>query len=93
MIDLLKDFGEQEMTKRISPLGQDLIGRQNSRFDIPTPALILDLDVLEQNIAIATQLANQKHIQLRPHCKGHKSINIAKLQMEAGAIEFLCWRS
>lgn len=78
------------MNKSISPLGQDLIGRQNSRFDIPTPALLLDLDVLEQNIAIATQLASQKHIQLRPHCKCHKSINIAKLQMEAGAIGISC---
>lgn len=78
------------MIKTISPLGQGLIGQKNSRFNIPTPSLLLDLDALKQNIALAAQCASQKQINLRPHCKSHKSVNIAKLQTAAGAIGISC---
>lgn len=80
----------EPMNKTVHPLGYDLMGKKNSRYEIPTPALILDLDVLEKNMAIATQRANDKHIHLRPHSKSHKSISIAKLQMAAGAVGISC---
>jgi D-serine deaminase-like pyridoxal phosphate-dependent protein len=50
----------------------------------------LDLYVLEQNIATAANRASQKNINLRPHCKSHKSIEIAKLQIKAGASGISC---
>lgn len=78
------------MNKTLHPLGYDLICKKNSRFEIPTPALILDLDLMEKNLKVAALKANEKHIHLRPHCKGHKSISIAKLQMSAGAVGISC---
>lgn len=78
------------MNKTVHPLGSELIDKNHSRFEIPTPALILDLDLLEKNIGVAALAANQNQINLRPHCKGHKSISIAKLQMAAGAVGISC---
>ncbi|MGH9558552.1 MAG: alanine racemase, partial [Bryobacteraceae bacterium] len=52
---------------------------------IPTPALLIDLDALEANLArMAAHLA-QSEKKLRPHAKAHKCVEIAKRQIEAGA--------
>src|SRR5262245_44500809 len=57
-----------------------------SKWDLDTPALCVDLDKLEQNIAsMRTRLAEMK-VASRPHAKTHKSPAIAKLQLAAGAI-------
>ena len=57
-----------------------------SKWDLDTPALILDLDKLEKNIAaMRTYLAGTK-VGFRPHAKTHKSADIAKLQLAAGAV-------
>lgn len=59
------------------------IGR--SRRDLPTPALLLDLEVLRRNMAtIAACLPDPA--RLRPHAKSHKCAQIARMQLEAGAI-------
>jgi D-serine deaminase-like pyridoxal phosphate-dependent protein len=53
--------------------------------DLDTPALVVDIDVLEANVgAMATDLA-ARHIALRPHVKTHKSVEIARRQRAAGA--------
>ena len=78
------------MNKWLFPLDQELIGKENSRLELSTPTLVLDLDVLEKNIATAAQIAKHKNINLRPHFKSHKSVNIAKLQIAAGAIGISC---
>lgn len=67
-----------------------LIGRDGSRRDLNTPVLILDLDALERNIARMAQFARQHYLQLRPHVKTHKSVEIARLQRNAGATGFSC---
>jgi D-serine deaminase-like pyridoxal phosphate-dependent protein len=60
------------------------IGRP--RQEIVTPALVLDLDVARQNIhTMAKCLAGHK-AKLRPHTKVQKSPELARLQVEAGAI-------
>ena len=60
--------------------------RGASKWDLDTPALVLDLDKLEQNIAkMRTSLSGTK-VGIRPHAKTHKSSDIAKLQLAAGAI-------
>ncbi len=54
--------------------------------DITTPALILDLDLFEANIAAMAAFAASAGINLRPHAKTHKCPEIALRQIEAGAI-------
>lgn len=78
------------MEKSVPVLGQELIGQENSRFALPTPALVLDLDAMEENIAVMRERANKKGMALRPHCKSHKSIKIAELQVKAGALGVSC---
>jgi D-serine deaminase-like pyridoxal phosphate-dependent protein len=54
-------------------------------YDLDTPALIVDLDRLERNIARMAQIAREGGKQLRPHIKTHKTPEIARMQVEAGA--------
>jgi D-serine deaminase-like pyridoxal phosphate-dependent protein len=60
------------------------IGR--SRKELVTPALILDLEVLRQNLALMAELMKDKSAKLRAHIKVHKSPDIARMQIGAGAI-------
>lgn len=52
---------------------------------IATPALVIDLDALERNIARMAAFASERGLRLRPHAKTHKSARIARLQCAAGA--------
>src|SRR5262249_9447422 len=52
---------------------------------IDTPAVLLDLDVLERNVARMAERARGAAIRLRPHAKTHKTADIARLQLAAGA--------
>lgn len=54
-------------------------------FDLDTPALVVDLDKLERNIARMQRIADEAHVKLRPHVKTHKSPAIAIKQVRAGA--------
>src|SRR5262249_56779185 len=57
-----------------------------SKWDLDTPALCVDLDKLEQNLAtMKTKLAGTG-VATRPHAKTHKCPAIAKLQLAARAI-------
>lgn len=68
----------------------DLIGVPGGRHLLDTPALLVDLPALERNIARMAELAVSRGIGLRPHVKSHKSVEIARLQIEAGAIGVSC---
>jgi len=52
---------------------------------ITTPALLLDLDRLDANLAGMADRATRLGVRLRPHIKTHKSIDIGRRQIEAGA--------
>jgi len=67
-----------------------LIGLPGSRERLETPALILDLDALEQNIANLAGHAERNGYKLRPVAKIHKSVEIARRQIAAGAIGQCC---
>lgn len=54
--------------------------------EIETPALILDLDVMEANIALMAERAKAAGVALRAHAKSHRAPEIALMQMEAGAV-------
>lgn len=53
---------------------------------IDTPALVVDLDALERNIERMAAYARAHGLRLRPHAKTHKSADIARLQLAAGAV-------
>ena len=53
--------------------------------DLDTPSLVIDLDTLERNIAEMAAVAQAAGVRLRPHTKTHKSPEIARLQVDAGA--------
>ena len=67
-----------------------LIGQQGSRAALNTPVLVLDLDILDRNIAAMAALATAHGVSLRPHAKTHKSVDIAKRQIAAGAVGLCC---
>src|ERR1035437_6079895 len=54
--------------------------------DIDTPALVVDLDILDRNLGRVAGYARQHGLRLRPHTKTHKSIRLAKRQLESGAM-------
>ena len=61
-----------------------LIGHSVNAID--TPALVVDLDKMERNLRTMAAFAAQHQVMLRPHAKMHKSAELAKLQMAAGAV-------
>ena len=69
---------------------QSLIGQQGSRWRLPTPALVVDLDRLEANVARQAARAKAAGLALRPHAKTHKSAFVAKAQIAAGAVGACC---
>jgi D-threonine aldolase len=60
-----------------------LIGQSVAAID--TPALVIDLDTMERNLLAMQDFADARGIKLRPHAKMHKSAELSKLQMQAGA--------
>ncbi len=56
--------------------------------EIDTPALLLDLDAFERNVAAMAGAA--RGIRLRPHAKAHKCPEIALAQIAAGAVGVCC---
>jgi D-serine deaminase-like pyridoxal phosphate-dependent protein len=56
-------------------------------FDtLPTPALVIDAAVAVSNIAKLADYARQHGINVRPHTKTHKSVEMARAQLAAGAV-------
>jgi len=53
--------------------------------EIDTPALVVDLDILERNLSRVAQYAKTRGLRLRPHTKTHKSTRIGRRQLDAGA--------
>jgi D-serine deaminase-like pyridoxal phosphate-dependent protein len=60
------------------------IGR--NRKELVTPALILDLEIVRQNLAFMAEQMKNKSAKLRAHIKVHKSPDIARMQIGSGAI-------
>jgi len=58
--------------------------------DFGTPALVVDLDRVERNIARVQALCDRAGMANRPHIKTHKSPALAKMQLAAGAKGITC---
>jgi D-serine deaminase-like pyridoxal phosphate-dependent protein len=54
--------------------------------ELDTPAFVVDLDILERNVQSMADHARQHGVRLRPHAKTHKSVEIARMQLGAGAL-------
>ena len=60
------------------------------KHDIPTPALVVDLEKLYRNINEMADRARKAGMALRPHIKTHKTPIISHMQMKAGAVGITC---
>lgn len=78
------------MTSEAVTAAKATIGEPGSRASIPTPALVLDLDAFERNVARMAEHCKVNGLAIRPHSKTHKSLSIAKAQIAAGALGVCC---
>jgi D-serine deaminase-like pyridoxal phosphate-dependent protein len=53
--------------------------------DLDTPALVVDLDIMERNLCRAAEYARSHGLRLRPHTKTHKIPALGRRQVELGA--------
>ncbi|HEX7449390.1 MAG TPA: DSD1 family PLP-dependent enzyme [Pirellulales bacterium] len=61
-----------------------------AKSELDTPALCLDLDVMEANIAAVAETCRHHGVAWRPHAKGHKVAAIARAELSAGALGVTC---
>ena len=80
-------YSRSEVEQQLAT-GQGLVGV--SKWELDTPALCVDLDRLEQNIATMQRRTGGLGVGTRPHAKTHKSADIARLQLGAGALGICC---
>jgi len=60
------------------------------KYELDTPMLCIDLDALDNNVGILSSACRQQNVSWRPHAKCHKSTNIARRLLNAGAIGLTC---
>ena len=58
--------------------------------EVDTPALLIDLDAFEYNLAKMQQDLSGSQVRLRPHAKTHKCPLIARQQIDRGAVGVCC---
>jgi D-serine deaminase-like pyridoxal phosphate-dependent protein len=78
-----RGYSLEELDAKISREGKP---ENLFKVDLPTPALILDLDAFERNVKKMADYAASRGKQLRPHAKTHKCVAIAQRQLAAGAV-------
>ena len=66
--------------------GQDAQQMDISKWELDTPALCVDLDALERNLAVMQSAVVRNGIAVRPHAKTHKCPAIARMQLASGAV-------
>jgi len=67
-----------------------LIGRAVAQLE--TPALLVDLEAMEQNLQTMAEFFRKQSAKLRPHFKNHRVIDLALRQLDNGAIGITCAR-
>jgi len=53
--------------------------------DLDTPAVLIDIDIMERNLQSMSQYCAAHSLKLRPHTKTHKIPELAHLQLRLGA--------
>lgn len=64
--------------------------RDMSKDILPTPCMVVDLDMFNANVKHMADTAKANGINVRPHVKVHKSVDVAKHQVAHGAIGLTC---
>jgi len=64
--------------------------RDMTKDVLPTPCMIVDQAIFERNVKTMAERAKALGINVRPHVKIHKSVDVAKMQMAQGAIGLTC---
>jgi len=82
----LADCSIMELEKRIA--NRDFRGLTKDM--LPTPCIVVDLDMFKANVKQVADTAKTNGINVRPHVKVHKSVDVAKHQVAAGAIGLTC---
>jgi D-serine deaminase-like pyridoxal phosphate-dependent protein len=67
-----------------------VVGPGVGKWELDTPALCVDLDKMEQNIAKMQAAMKKNGLPSRPHAKTHKCAAIAKYQIKTGSIGICC---
>ena len=57
---------------------------------LPTPCMVVDIDMFQANVKHMADTAKANGINVRPHVKVHKSVDVAKHQVANGAIGLTC---
>jgi len=78
------------MPQDLLQVNAPLIGVPGGRHLLDTPALLIDLPAMTRNIERMAAFAKARGINMRPHVKTHKSVEIARRQVAAGAIGVSC---
>jgi D-serine deaminase-like pyridoxal phosphate-dependent protein len=78
------------MTRAPEFLNSKFVGKPSGRLQMGTPALTLDLKAFERNLAAMQEHCNRAGLKLRPHAKTHKSVSVARKQIQAGAVGQCC---
>lgn len=73
-----------------SAVNNNLVGRKHGAQLLQTPALLVDRQKLRWNLQRLQKLCNSHNLKLRPHSKTHKSVAIARMQIEYGAVGICC---
>lgn len=66
-----------------SPIGQ-------TKAALDTPALLVDLDIMQANVARIAELCRRHRVNWRPHIKGQKTMGVIRAELSAGAIGVTC---
>src|SRR6188472_912017 len=53
--------------------------------DLDTPAIVIDVDVMEKNLRRVADYAQSHNLRLRPHTKTHKIPELGRMQVASGA--------
>ena len=84
----VRGYGADEMRAMADAQGHVRPGI--SKWDLDTPALVVDLDKFEKNVRTMQAALKQYGLPSRPHAKTHKSAAIAKYQLANGSIGVCC---
>ena len=80
-------------TKRFEDVEQRIVRRDFRSLykeDLPTPSMVVDLDIFDKNLRTMADHCRATGINLRGHVKVHKSPDIAKRQVALGSIGVTC---
>jgi D-serine deaminase-like pyridoxal phosphate-dependent protein len=70
--------------------GKHLMSAIETTYDLETPSILINLDIMENNIAVMQKRCDDLGVQFRPHIKTHKIPAIAQKQIDAGAVGIAC---